>query len=551
MTAGPTGSPRTRRALLELAALAVVVSGTLLVLGFMVGTPWRPLLFRDGDSLALPLILQSFAEGRPAAWVMTSQLFLFPELPVFGVAWLLTGGDPAAALAVNAVLNVVLLYGVLRILARRLVADRHRRLRPAAALAGIAVLLVLCLTEGRALNNEGALATTFLLTTYYYGAVLTGLAGLAVALGALRERRPAARPLLLVGAAVAATTLSDPLLLVQFVGPLLVVLVVLLVLALAAPRAVLIVAGTVLGAAALGAALRVPLGFLIGTDAGGYLRLPLAGTALDDLIVQFLVLKAPLIGKLEVALLGLLLLAALAVVVAGAARLARGAALDEAARARFAVCAFLPAQTAVLLVVQVFTGSSVSRYLMPIPVTATVVVIALIGAAAAHRRAAGARLAPVVRVVAPLAAAGLVVAAVPATTAVASAAAEARSDPDADCLERWIDGRELAGVGSFWSTRPLDLYGPASLHVQQVNFDFTVQLWMNNLSDYRDRQYSFVLADRSPDWAGLARGTLGAPSDIVACGGFDIYDYAGTDGETELNRIVQTSVEEQRRERGY
>ncbi|WKK71831.1 hypothetical protein Q0F99_01220 [Rathayibacter oskolensis] len=213
---------------------------------------------------------------------------------------------------------------------------------------------------------------------------------------------------------------------------------------------------------------------------------------------------------------------------------------------------FVLVAAASLLIGLIVTGSLVSRYLLPLAVFPVLMVLPLAGLRLPRAERLRAPVATPVRWVTG----AIVVAAVGAALVVAlppvrAAAATAGSTPDRACLEEWLAGRDLSGVGSFWSTRALELYGGEEVDVQQVNFDFSVQLWMNNAAAYEDTTFSFVLADHEPDWAPLALTQLGEPRAITTCPTFDVYDYAGTTGESVLNERVATSLAAERAEHGF
>jgi hypothetical protein len=144
----------------EGAGLLLVIASVLLALGHLSGTPWWTYLLADGDSLALPLLVQSVERGEPMQWLMTSQLLLFPELPLYLVSLVLSGGGAAVSLVVNAFVNVVVLYLSIRWLAASVLAGRAPVWRVGAATIATGIVVLLAATEGRGLINAGAFAST-------------------------------------------------------------------------------------------------------------------------------------------------------------------------------------------------------------------------------------------------------------------------------------------------------------------------------------------------------------------------------------------------------
>jgi len=523
----------------EVLGLVVVTAAAIATLAVVVSGPWRYYVLYEGDSLALPLLLRTDVD--PLHWVMTSQIFLFPEIPLHLLSRLL-GGSVEGSLLVNAVLNVVVLYALLRSLAS-LVTPRRPQAVVGAVVATL-LLLVLVLTEGRALNNEGALATTFLLTTYYGGVVLSGLACVALVLRALRRRRDGRSivvPVVLTLVIGALTTLSNPLFVLVVVAPWL-ASVVLLALARVVPaRAAMLLAAPVVGSAVLGYASRGPFERFVAVDASTYLHLERIRFAAGALRLQVQSVASTPAGVLELVLLAVLLLVVPVVVLRSPRR--RGKDTDAAA----ALLTVFPVVAALaMLSGQVVTGSTVTRYLMPVAVFAVLPALVLLARAAPRTPGRGVRRAGA----AIVAVASLVVAAV-ALPSVASASAGTRDSSSERCLTDWIGEREVAGVGSFWTVRPLQLYGDPRLELVQVNFDFSAQLWMSNTDDYERRPFTFVLADHDPDWGELATRALGEPLAVVPCGEFDIYDYEGGPGAAELNRLVGESIDRAKEDRDF
>ncbi|QHC59483.1 hypothetical protein [Rathayibacter sp. VKM Ac-2760] len=542
-----------------------MLAGTALVLGALAGTPWWTYLLSNGDSLALPLLVASVERGEPFEWVMTSQLLLFPELPLYLVSLALAGGSVVAALVVNAFVNVAVLHLAIRWLAGRVLAGRARPWRVGAAVASTSVVLLLAATEGRGLINAGAFASGILLTTYYSGVALSAVLALALMAEASGGFDPARPPsarrtaLALIGAALvsAATTLSNPLFALQFTAPAVVSLLAVLVLRRMAWRRVLLISSVLIVGAGVGYAARGAFARFVAVDAATYLHLERAGAAVDGFLLQVRDVGSTRFGKVEILVVALLLLAAVLTLVVAVATQVRPETPWAVADSSVVLATFVLVASASLVFGQIVTGSLVSRYLLPLAVFPALMVLPALqdwvprgvpGAGLLRRLRAPRVPRPAAAIAVVVVAAGAVVV---AGAPIRSAAAQAGATPERACLEQWLGGRELSGVGSFWTTRPLELYAGEEVDVQQVNFDFTPQLWMNNAASYRSKTFSYVLADRDPDWSVLALGTLGEPAAVTACPTFDIYDYAGTEGEATLNTILRRGIETAQADRGF
>jgi hypothetical protein len=129
------------RAGVELLAVVIVIAASLIILARWINTDWEINLLYSGDSLVLPLLRESVLAGEPFEWVFSSQLFLFPEGVLYWIVSSFTD-NPRAALAGLAVLNLVLLYVLLRWCTRLLFRhSRHRLVEVCVALGATATYI--------------------------------------------------------------------------------------------------------------------------------------------------------------------------------------------------------------------------------------------------------------------------------------------------------------------------------------------------------------------------------------------------------------------------
>jgi hypothetical protein len=216
-----------------------VLSGLFIKLDAVDNSGWRAIFLANGDSLTLPLILQSIERGEPFHWVFSSQTFFFPDFPLYALCAFVTG-SVQQALVLNAVLNVALLYGGFRWVARNFGAIRGRG--RIIALAATLLFLAAALSEtdvkviAPGTVEPARIATEFLMTTYYAGVVLVALGMLGLVFWVAEQfsgRSPSRRRVTVYAIVVivvgAATTYSNQLYLLWFVAPLGTVLVALLV----------------------------------------------------------------------------------------------------------------------------------------------------------------------------------------------------------------------------------------------------------------------------------------------------------------------------------
>jgi len=161
---------------------------------------------RSSDNGVLFQLLQDVAAGRPLDWAFSPQVYVFPELPLSTLAFLLAGGDVYAYYLVVAALNAAVLALCLLALARVL--------RPAESFGAAAVRALVASVPLVALPLVGTswILSFHLAPTYYFGAY----AALLLAPVLLLARTTGVR--VATGAALALTIASNPLALV-FAGP--------------------------------------------------------------------------------------------------------------------------------------------------------------------------------------------------------------------------------------------------------------------------------------------------------------------------------------------
>lgn len=199
-----------RRRLRGLALLAAtLVAGVLTALVFLVragsGGPsnwpvgWE---LRSSDNGVLFQLLQDVAAGRTLDWSFSPQVYVFPELPVSALAYVLASGDIYVYYLLVAAINNALLFAALLLVVR--VLFRSSTLTQQLLRAGLAFTPLLVLP----LVGTSWLFQYHLAPTYYFGMYLLLVAAPAVFL--VRSR--AARAGLAV--AIALTAASNPLALV-------------------------------------------------------------------------------------------------------------------------------------------------------------------------------------------------------------------------------------------------------------------------------------------------------------------------------------------------
>ena len=236
---------------------------------FLAHSSWRPVVLYDGDSLTFPLLWAALAHGEPLHPVMSTQLLFFPEGVIYALARVATTSIRASLVAV-AYLNIILFYLGLRALAAVVVDGPAARRRLAAVVPTLLLIAEMLLERVMGVNHT-TIATPFLFDSWYAGVILVGIGALAFAAYQIRGaatlswRRQLTAAVLATGV-LTATTISDPLFLVQIILPFLLVAAVLGILGRLRGPLLGWVAGPHLGAIALSLALTPLYGPLPGRE---------------------------------------------------------------------------------------------------------------------------------------------------------------------------------------------------------------------------------------------------------------------------------------------
>lgn len=570
---------------IDLLGVLVAVLLTLLAVLHLLSTSRSWLLFFDGDSVILPLFERSLQAGQPFEWAMSTTVFLI-EIPVYLVLAVLTA-NPFDALTVNAVLNLVALYALVRLIAGLSLPGRGRRFVVAASLLTFAVPLAATLLESTTNADSLELFSLLATTTYYYPTVLAMLMAVWL-LARLVERDAPAGPatraasrrrvalLVALGILTVVSVTSNPLYGVWTAAPAVVTLLALAGLGRIPWRAALTPAVILIAGCFGGMLVRKPLAPYLSMDPANYLHI-------GDILTPLRFYGAAIVDMFSrpAGIIELVLLSALAsvTVVAGFAAL-RMPQLPVRRQLLFLLAAVTVLAVAVG---SVLVGTNATRYLQPLAFAPLLVLPALVGQgldAVRHRKsvrasfpnrgAAGARTAarvfsqPDFSTPAPppsasttrRAALGLVLVVlllggITGTGAAVAASVSRAHLPGAACLEGWLAGRTLTGAGQFWAIRGLKTYGAPDVRLVQIDEYLNARPWMVNLADYDGTPLSYLIVDDRSAWGEELVDTMGAPRANISCGTYTILDYTGTRGERVLTTRVTESATLQRVQRGF
>ncbi len=494
-------SPRPPFWVRELAGVLAACALALIVVGHVASDPARGnLLLLDGDSMLNQLVISSLHVGQGQDWAMSPVLFV-PEIGLYWVLSLL-GLDVSGTLILSAVVNFLLLYGAMRVVAGR----RSRLAHPVSgALLVYGLFCALALLESGGGRDSIQLASLLATTTYYAMSVLAAIVTVGLARRLLG--RVTVTPVILLGIVGLVSAFSNPLFALWATAPVALALLALGWRALSR-RALLGLEAALVVPAAVGIFARNAFPHLIVADPQVYTKPDHWQESLahyQGLLVDLTRMPG---GWAEIALV----LVCLALPI-GATVLARRT--DD----RFlGVVGWL--SPVVTVVWAIAYGTLAPRYLQPVvfmPLLTAVVVPSYVVARVAwtRPRALAARILAVAMAVVLV-----VLAAVqPARLAQAADAAES----SVACVVDWIDHSHRVGAGQFWTIRPIKARLADPRQLVQTGPDFVPYVWLVNRQDYAGVEVTFTVTDA----ASAPFRYPGAVTD-VPCGAYTIADFPGT-----------------------
>ncbi|MBO0980356.1 hypothetical protein [Microbacterium sp. SD291] len=478
----------------EIAGWSGAAAIAILVTAQVSASPRAGLLFRDGDSLVVAMFAQSLAAGHPPDWAMSSVLFL-PETALFAALGALLPLDLDGLLAANAVVNVIALYGALRLAAGR----RRAGLAPVAwSLGALTAFGMLAITEVSASRDALELSSLLLTTTYYSSTVIAVIAVVGLMRRTLDGSRSKPGLITAVAAVAAVATLTNPLFAAWATAP----LTVLLALAMlrSGRRLPLGLMAALIAGTAIGFAGRIPFAAWIANTGAGYAR-PAEWT-------QSIVYYSGLVGdrlSTPPGVVGCILALALILV-----------AIRQTVRARTPGPRLVAASGWMLplLVVigAVALGTHAARYLQPVAFAPLLALVAHPEAVRMPRRVSRA-----------LAAAAALLVLVGGGLSVPRLAAAQEPDPDLACVVDWVSDSGRTGAGQFWTVRLPKAHLEAPEQLVQVDHRLNGYAWLVDRSDFRAGEVSFLLEDAQTVRWDLPVAAL--PDEIVDCGRYRILDF--------------------------
>lgn len=501
------------RWLAESTGVVLALALALLAVWHMDATDRSWILYYESDTVLPALVRGSVLAGQPQDWSLSAVLFI-PEMGLyFAIAAL--GLGVKGTFALNAVMNLLLFYGSLRLLSGFVQRGGPRAHRVGGALVAFGAMMSLTLLEGSPRPDTFELASLLATATYYSTTVLASVlaTGITSSLATVEPGRRRHRlELALIGLSAGAT-LTNPLFLGWEALPLA------LVLALMAWRRVLPWRRLVRFGAlfALGAGLgfvgRIPFAHFIGKDGPAYL---------DPGSARWLAIYYPkmLADRTSTVAGALSLSAVVALILLSGIVFRRSlATLDVKA----AVVSGMGWAAPVLVIVGgIALGAFGTRYLQPMffaPVCTLVFTPRLFGDGATFVRRLPRRTLQALLVATLVVCLAFSAIATGALTSSASAV-----DPDILCVDEWVSASHRTGAGQFWTIRGPKAYLAEPNQLLQIDDPFRAFPWLTDRADYATQKVSFVLSDTAYPLPVLPAGASTAPHHTVSCGRYTITD---------------------------
>jgi len=520
--------------------ITIIVLATMIELAHIATSMWLPFYSYMNDSLTLVAIRQVFSHKEPFMFVFSTAFNIFPECIYFVIS--LIAKSVRASIYTNALFNMALLYVLFRFIARSLSFSRLK-----AQLFGLVaslVFLVEMLLERSPFINQSAVATLFLFNTYYYGIILSALFVTGLYLLLLNRQRVSLKKnlwlLFLINLTCALTTFSNPLFVIEFIVPLLMVLFFLWIINLVSVRKLAFLYSVSLIGTLTGYMSRGLFKNFIGQSAGSHVStssIPQALSLLHTTVRQYL---STYPGKLE---LGILLITILISAVVALFLIKQNVKRTNPNSQNLLFVSLLGITvTIICLLFVVFTGTLTTRYLLIIFIFPLLGLLPVIDAAVVKNYQQ------------PLSAilvTGLIIFSIWGIVSIPKTNGLLNPDKYSGtvCLASSLGHKPANGVAGLTDAKPLDIYGQSNERVLQVTGGGTIYPWLANIATYNHKRFTFVIVDKNSTNNGIfsyqsALSMLGPPNSITECQTFWVFHYNPSSvGYTKLNNDIRSSYQ--------
>src|SRR3990167_3502317 len=545
---------------LEIASLVLLSLSFMLVLRHIDISPWKEFIFGNSDILTLSLVWDSITSGEPFNWVFSSQIFLFPELPLYALSSLFSG-DFKITLIINAFINIVIFYVIVRLLVN--IFTNNKIISLSFGLLFTLSIMFLMAIEYR---EGGNLAMYYFVTTAYYGVIIAALFSLYLTIklilmyksGQLKEQSVKFKVYLTSLLLIAILTgTSNPMFFLQFTGPFMCVLILLCAFKYIPSRIFIWLAGLNIASLIISVIIRKsllnnffsPLG-----DVSSYLhfeRISPTLFAFKDISKQML--TGSVKQQIEIIAVTALIITAVTMIVIllkqGFNNRKKSLELKSDQVATFTLvffCALAPLTT---ITGTIATGNPLTRYLLPI-----IFFTPFIFLPAYLRFFKKYSLLQPIYIVYTIAL--VVVLAVAVMQPSKNVSSLSRYYPSsAQCMDEKLQNTQYKnGVAQYWRARVLQLNSKDNHKIIQTDGAIKRFGWLYNNSTYDKYDVSFVVVDKplqntsqevSNEGAFIINPStavylLGQPTNIYSCNEFDIYAYdPGTNCRKVLNQVIR------------
>lgn len=484
---------------------------------------WQDAFYFDGDNITLALAMKSIVEGENFRWVFSSQSFIFPEGPLFALSYLITG-DFKIALLLNTYINVGLITLLVFLIAQHIYAFWKPSL-----LSTVFFILLLILSfnlEYKPDINASTIVTLILFNTYYVGVILISL--LLIWLYGYISVMESDWRILIASSIIICSGLalaSNPLFLLQFIAPSVLIGSTLLT-SRHFRRCSLWVLITCLVGVLFGYAVRSLLSNYTAASVNSYISLDRISSALNFFIGTVNNSISDPVFSLLWSFWFLLFLIHSTFYVNYIRR-------QNTLSFTFVFFhAFCIASPLITLAGVILTGNHLTRYLIPVPF------FTLLGFAMIAPRVFKANLSSYF--IPPVLLLGTLL-------TYQSYLSVTYDTPNAvsniECFSNYAKGKNSQFIGSFVTSRYLNLYSELDKPIYQVNKELRPVDWLSNRYEHDSDNIDHVIVDKRNFPVLLTTADvegLGTPDDVQECHDFYIYRYEqATIGYKSLNQRIR------------
>jgi hypothetical protein len=486
---------------------------------------WANLFYLNGDSITLPILFKSLIEKEHFSWVFSSQIFIFPEIPIYALSYIFANNH-AEALTVNAYINILFLLFIIKILINEIY---WMKLYSTEVVSVTSLILILFfILEINPHINGKSVASLMLFGTYYFGVILVSLIQIVLAYFIINKKYKNDIWILNLSAFLGAICYaSNPLYLLQFLAPFCIVVTLMTYRGhLERVKYFNIILFT-LASLIIGFLIRIILSDYWKASVSDYISFSKFIDAWRETIKIISLIKS----DNNYLFLWIFWLISWTCTGLEFFKICNKSVNADCKKNSddFLLLGFLFFSPLITIAGVLATGNYLSRYYLPLPVYSAIGLSYLL---IKKMYSVGSNKIILI----------ICVFFIPIILFMNKKSDTTRPDlySDLKCLERIKTLERVHLVGSFWTTRYLDLYRTSEFRSFQVLSNFSPFNWLNNRYNFNDYAIGGVIVDNAINAAHINVkdvDVLGVPSRISSCENFKVYIFDnGTSGYLELNR---------------